>query len=397
MWFFIILFIVCIYMIIKTSDYHAEKNKEEKEGLTKTIQNLENECNEINSLINQLEEVNNEKDNKGENLSYYDDTVQEEEIRQTIARTKNDKLTSNEIVFLSFMNNKSTDISFSPRWEFQYELKPRVELAKLLKLEYLTHSSWYDNVKNATMKELKEVLKAENLKTSGNKQELIEKVFENIDADLLKKAFNKGKYILTDKGKQIIEKNKRLFMSDREKAGKEFEELTDAEYSQLQVFHKVSEYKRLKHNELSFEKGYTKNDILWAIYNIQKDVYIRQKDYVMVGVAYDHMCNILDKQERYEQEIQFLICCMYFKVYEMLPSEGIIGDIDYYESRIRKHCKHIKKLMKNCNKDIDDFKIKQNFIINEIDEILQHYISTIFLDFEKVNKFKQKINKFLDT
>ena len=55
---------------------------------------------------------------------------------------------------------------------------------------------------------------------------------------------------------------------------KGFEELTNLEYNQLQVIRKLKEYSRLKNNELSFEKGYTKNDILWSIYNKQKDIYI---------------------------------------------------------------------------------------------------------------------------
>lgn len=250
------------------------------------------------------------------------------------------------------MNNKEINITFSSRWEFMYELKPKVELAKLLKLEYLTYSNWYDNVKNATTKELKEVLKLEDLKVSGNKQELVERVLGNIDTDLLEKKLSKRKYMLTDKGNKLLEKNKRLFMSDREKAGEEFEELTDSEYKQLQVFGKVSEYKRLKHNGLSFEKGYSKNDILWSIYNKQILIYTKKKDYVMVGVVYDHMCDILEKQERYEQEVHFWVCCMYYKVYEMLPSDGIIGNVDYYESRMKSYCKSIKKIMKKNNKNI---------------------------------------------
>lgn len=410
MWFFIIIFIVSILLFIKSIDYNVEKSREENKNIKKeykelseTLENLKNECKQINELIYNIEEFGDEKIEYQSNeetiqeTSYYDDTVSKEEIQQALENIQDDKLTESEIMFLKFMNNKATKINFSPRWEFQYNIKPRIESAKLLKLQYLMQSSWPDNVKNATTKELKEILKAEQLKVTGNKQELVERVLGNIDVDLLEEKFNKSKYILTDKGRQVIEKNKRLFMSNREKAGKEFEELTDAEYSQLQVFHKVNEYKRLKHDELSFDKGYTKNDILWSIYNKQKDIYIRQKDYIMVGVVYDCMCDILNEQSKYEQEIHFTICCMYFRVYEMLPSDGIIGDTDYYSRHMKKYCKRIKKLMKNCNKDIKDFNVRHNFVIVDIKKILEHYIPKIFLEFEKVNKFQQKVNQFIDT
>ena len=76
-----------------------------------------------------------EKNSEADISSYYDDTVPDEEIKQVTKNIKDDELTTNEVIFLKFMNNKSLDISFSPRWEFQYELKPRIELAKLLKLK----------------------------------------------------------------------------------------------------------------------------------------------------------------------------------------------------------------------------------------------------------------------
>ena len=279
------------------------------------------------------------------------------------------------------------NIKFSPRWEFEYEIRPRIEVAKLLKLQYITYSSWKDNIQSSTMTELKEVLKLKNLKVSGNKQELIERAIDNIDTALLEKTFNKSKYILTDKGKEIIDKNKILFMSDKEKAGKEFEELTDLEYKQLQVFGKVERYKALKHNELAFTKGYSKYDVLWGIYNEQTLEYMNKKDYVMVGVVYERMSEILEKEGKYEQAIQFLICCMYLKAYETLP---------HYETSLKKYCDYnLKKLLKKSNKDITDYWTRVNFITKDINKILKHYIPQKLLDIDKISKFRVQVNQFL--
>ena len=396
MWVMAILIMpIVITLVILNERFKSKEVDEKNKEATKTVQNIDDEYNE---LIQNEEETNVEnKRNKGQEHIYYDDTVSDVEIEQALKHIKDNELTANELIFLKFMNNKDINLQFSSRWEYMYDIKPRILLAKLLKLEYLTYSNWYDNVKNSTTKDLKEILKQENLPISGKKEDLVERVLGNIDTDLLERTFNKGKYILTQKGNELLKKNKRLFMSDREKAGKEFAELTDGEYGQLQVFHKINEYKRLKNNELSFEKGYAKNDILWSIYNTQILEYLHKKDYVKVGVVYDCMCDILDEEEKYKQEIDFLVCSMYFKVYEMLPSDGIIGNIDYYESRIKKHCKTLKKTMKNCNQNIEDFNVRYNFIINEIKKILEHYIQNVFLDFEKISMFQQKINKFLDT
>lgn len=394
MWFLVILFLPFAILLVSLEEHSKNKNtKREYEELSETIQNLENECAEINNLINQIEEVNNLESNFSEDTLYYDDTVSEE-IQQTIENIQDDKLTSNEVIFLKFMNNKSTKISFSSRWEFMYDLKPIVEIAKLKKQGYLTYSSWYDNVQNATIKELKEILKKEDLKVSGNKQELVERVLGNIDADLLEETFNKGKYILTSKGKEIIEKNKRLFMSDREKAGEEFAELTDGEYSQLQIFHKVNEYKRLKHNELSFEKGYKKNDILWSIYNKQSLEYLNRKNYVMASVVYSNMYELLYKEKRYEKALDFLICCLYMRVYEILPSDGVICYTDCYERHLKKYMNSLRNLLKKNDINIEIFENRYEFITEFIKVPIQMNLPHWY-EFEKVNKFQQKVNQFL--
>ena len=272
MWILVILFLPIAILLVNLQENNKKENSnKEYEDLAETLQNLEDECKEINNLICEIEECETNAQKETKQALYYNDAVTEEEIQQSLKNIQDDGLTEDEIVFLKFMNNKEIYISFSPRWEFQYEIKPRILVAKLLKLKYLTYSSWYDNVKSATIKELKEVLKSENLKILGNKQELVKRVLENVDANILKETFNKGKYILTDKGKEIIEKHKYLFMSNKEMAGEDFTELTDYEYEFLEELGQIQEYARLKKYEISFEKGYNKNDVLWSIYNVQKE------------------------------------------------------------------------------------------------------------------------------
>lgn len=325
----------------------------------------------------------------------YDDSVSDEEIKQCINNIENGELTTNEIIFLKFMNNKETNISFSPRWEFMYELKPRIEVAKLLKLEYLTKSSWYDNILNATAKELKEILRMEQLKITGNRQDLVERVLANVDVSLLQEKFNVSKYILSNKGQKIIEKNKRLFMSAKEKAGKAFVELTNAEYDELVMFHKVKKYRELRYGELSFEKGYTKNDILWSIYNMQSLEYLNKKDYVMVSIVYDDMYSLLNNEKRYKQALDYLICCLYMRVYEVLPREENVCGTDYYRIQLKKYMKQLRNLLEKNKVNIIKFESRNDFITEYIQNAIKKHLS-YWYEIEKVNKFQKKINEVLD-
>lgn len=167
---------------------------------------------------------------------------------------------------------------------------------------------------------------------------------------------------------------------------KGFEELTNKEYTQLQVFRKLKEYSRLKNNELSFDKGYTKNDILWYIYNIQKEVYIKSKDYMMAGVVYNRMYEILKKEKQNQKALNFLICCLYLKGYD-----------NYFSERhLEKFIKDLETLLKKNDIDINIFESRYTFIMEYIKEPIKKYLPFLYND-EKISIFQQKINQLLST
>lgn len=165
---------------------------------------------------------------------------------------------------------------------------------------------------------------------------------------------------------------------------KGYEELTNLEYSQLQVFHKLKEYKRIKNNELMFEKRYTKYDVLWFIYNKQKDIYLKKKDYIMASVVYNRMYEILKKEKKYNQALDFLLCCLYLRVYDNF----------LYERHLIKFMKELKSILRKNNINIDIFENRYNFIVNQIKITIKKYLLYLYDD-EKINIFQQKINEFL--
>ncbi len=289
-------------------------------------------------------------------------------------------LNSNEIIFLKFMQNKPTDESFSPRWEFQYKIKPEIEIDKLVKLNYLEYNcNWKDNIKKATLKELNDILQNYNLKVTGKKDDLIKSAIENIDNNVLAQTFNKTIYILTDKGKYIIEKNKKLFMTDREKSGKAFEELTDKEYNFLKNHHKTTEYKELKNSTYNFEKGYLKYDILWSIYNQLILKYSSKKDYFNCFLVYQQMSTQLFNESKYEQATQFFILALYIRIYE-IAQECIETGFDtnmMYERHISKYHKDLKKYMEKANININDTDDMCAFVR----KIIIHYLPQLVDDY----------------
>ena len=65
------------------------------------------------------------------------------------------------------------------------------------------------------MDDLKKVLKKHDLMVSGTKEELLQRLGENLSEEELKKAFPKKSLKVTDKGLEFIEKNKYVFFYDQ--------------------------------------------------------------------------------------------------------------------------------------------------------------------------------------
>lgn len=140
---------------------------------------------------------------------------------------------------------------------------------------------------------------------------------------------------------------------------KDYEELTVGEYNQLKVFGKLKQYKDLKTNEFSFDKGYSKNDILWTIYNEQKDTYILKKDYVMAGVVFNRMHELLYKEKKYIESLHFLLCYAYiitFGHFDYISKNSLnidISNLNLLSNRLMKDFEYIKEKINQINKNCD--------------------------------------------
>lgn len=80
---------------------------------------------------------------------------------------------------------------------------------------YIEDSNPLTAAKCSKVTEIKNVLKEHGLKVSGKKDELIERLGENLSEEELKQIFPKKVLSVTDKGLEFIEKNKHVFYYDK--------------------------------------------------------------------------------------------------------------------------------------------------------------------------------------
>ena len=138
--------------------------------------------------------------------------ISDEEVK---AETEEGKYNMNikpvDVIFLERANGHKVGDEFPHYFKYQYGANPSSLLEKALTNNFLIKSdSIVNNIEKIKTSKLKEVLKKHNLKVSGKKQELIERLVTNVSEEELKAAFPDLYYILNDKGKSIVQENEHI-------------------------------------------------------------------------------------------------------------------------------------------------------------------------------------------
>ena len=150
-----------------------------------------------------------------------------------------EKSTEDQLSELEKLYNKKVSTKYDTKFKFAYVLyleqinkKPNKKIAddKYLKLydatvaklkkqaledEFLEEGNPLVAAKSATVKDIKEILKEHDLPVSGKKDDLIERLGENISEEELKKAFPKKVLSISDKGLEFIDKNRYVLYYDK--------------------------------------------------------------------------------------------------------------------------------------------------------------------------------------
>ena len=166
--------------------------------------------------IEEQETKSDIKDSKKESKSpsqKSSDSKQKSKITAAEKRAINLKFAS--VVFLYEKNKNPTKLVKESYYKNRYD----VRLAKIKKHVreegYLVDGDPLTTARTAKMDDLKKVLKKHDLMVSGTKDELLQRLGENLSEEELKKAFPKKSLKVTDKGLEFIEKNKYVFFYDQ--------------------------------------------------------------------------------------------------------------------------------------------------------------------------------------
>lgn len=148
--------------------------------------------------------------------------------------------------FLKYMSGNNVINPYIPGyWTYEYHINYKKLLTKFLVQGYLKISSDADTLPFLTVEELKAILRCNNLKVSGKKEELINRITDNIDSSVIESSIQNDnrKYILTEKGLQITSGMKASATKDTD--------LEDACLQCILSYRFDEAYKKICNNELS--------------------------------------------------------------------------------------------------------------------------------------------------
>lgn len=128
------------------------------------------------------------------------------DVDDTVETPEGAKISYLDAKALKFWNKKRTDFEVPPYYSekaFGRNVVPA--LHRLLDAGYLELGDMEQRISLKTIPELKAILSDRELKTSGNKKELIHRLLDNIDEEVLEELFPVNVYKITEKGWAALE------------------------------------------------------------------------------------------------------------------------------------------------------------------------------------------------
>ena len=224
-----------------------------------------------------------------------------------------------------------------------------------------------ESVQISTLTDIKEALREYGLPTSGNKETLIARLFDNLTEEQIRNFPSfKQVYLHTEKGKRILQKYydslPRLYPS----GSVQVEQNSIA--NKLGISIEQTEFNNMR-EELPFNAG--DYDVIWAILQQRKLAYLRRVDINASRRNYRDMYELLRVERRPAEAVSNLIASMYCQINDLadqsIQMQEILWQSMYYDQkhpiRLWKEAEKYLVVYSNLiNLDTEDLKILHHLI-----------------------------------
>lgn len=175
-------------------------------------------------------------------------------------------LSLKEVFTLDYFYNKPINMMLPEYKLSEIGSDYKTTLKNLTNNGFLRKSTIQEEIEHLTISDLKTILKLKKLKVSGNKPILLERLFSNIETNELKPYSPSSFYILTELGKQELNKNEAYLLNSKY-----------FDFS-IGVISKAKEYLEKQNPNV------TGTEILYYVYHQQRQLAIDNKDFTYNGL-----------------------------------------------------------------------------------------------------------------
>lgn len=277
-----------------------ENDKLKKENSILNEINAETEISEtdVNNVTSEIEKIKLDTIETCQEES--EERAEELENKMQDFYPSRNGLKPTEILMLYYARHFTTATKdFQSFWFYDYGVSnPREILNMLLKKDFICYAPIKETIKNFTIPQIKELLRDLQLKLSGNKSELLERLFDNTDCEYLESKVNIRNFALTDLGKQELKENEYIPYFHKVK----FKYAIDM----LWINKKLHEYPEMNYR-----------DIMWGEFNRRRTVAMERikigdySGYIREG---SQMCDFLLEENKYQQAFFLLSEVTYYDI-----------------------------------------------------------------------------------
>lgn len=289
-------------------------------------------------------------------------------IRYSDNKYVNNELTVEEFLLLNYLQNKPINISLPIKYNL-FNLNSKINHFK--KLGYIEISKDVKVSLNLLkIPELKEILKENDLKVGGKKEELIERILGNVDYYELEEKYSIEHVKLTEKGEKSIKYDYAyIFMEDEWWNNKE---ITKMIYKTRQ----------------SLPSNFRYSDVLWGVFN---ELFIKKsKDITTLKNVSLARFELLKKEKRYELALLHLLVFFRFEI-SGNSNNKLICRIEWlttiYAASLFYH--KLKELFKECYFELE--KIEENIKLTE------PYLNSLDFNYFNTEEAFKIIKDLIDT
>ncbi|MFC7321063.1 thermonuclease family protein [Halobacillus campisalis] len=189
-----------------------------------------------------------------------------------------------EVILLDWLNGKNfMKATFPLYFEYDYGIDALRSAENLIKENYLEQATIYESLPHFKVAELKEILKHHNLKVSGKKAVLVDRIKEEIPLADLQHHIVDTTLKLTSKGEDVFKKYYYIIPSHKSSS-------RDGIYYPASAIRFVKQSNHTPSN----------SEISWGLYTRAKSRYERERNFGLLTIVLINMANQLYNEEDYE-------------------------------------------------------------------------------------------------